>query len=145
LRSVCGRPEYLQIIRLTRRNWLVKWLVAHPDRSAVLLNAFTVRIPDCHASIHFPTRCRQSCPMDANHQQRGIRFNDVRRRNFCCFGAAASFDSFYLSCRRRSNSSSGPALAPLKASIHEQHVLVDKPDGRREMRVQRWPRPPCET
>jgi hypothetical protein len=91
----------------------VKWLDAHFDRSAVQLNAFTVRILDRHASIHFrlnlATRARSRMPITSNATFAstvcGTRIFAV------CLSAAALFDSLYLSGRPRSNSSSSPALA----------------------------------
>jgi hypothetical protein len=103
----------------------VKWLAAHPDRSAVQLNAFTVRILDRHASIHFrldvATRAR-CMPITSNAAFASMMCGT---RIFAVCLSATVFLRFFLplvpsKVEQFMRSRAGTA----QASIHEQHVLV---------------------
>ena len=73
---------------------------------------------------------------DANHQQRGIRFDGVRHQNFCGLPERRSFLRFFLplgpsKVEQFIKSRTGAA----QASIHEQRLGVGKVNRRREVRV----------
>jgi hypothetical protein len=61
-------------VPLTLKNWLVESRDARPDRSAVQLNRFTVRILDRHAWVHFGLYIVGRADGCQSPATRGIRF-----------------------------------------------------------------------